>query len=30
LYWSWDPHLTPAGHRAVAGLLYEATKDLLK
>lgn len=29
LYWSWDPHLTPAGHRAVAGLLYEATKDLL-
>jgi lysophospholipase L1-like esterase len=30
LYWSWDPHLTPAGHRAVAGLLYEATKDLLR
>jgi lysophospholipase L1-like esterase len=30
LYWSWDPHLTPAGHRVVAGLLYEATKDLLQ
>lgn len=29
LYWSWDPHFTPAGHRAVAGLLFEATKDLL-
>ena len=29
LYWSWDPHLTPAGHRVVAELLCEATKDLL-
>jgi lysophospholipase L1-like esterase len=30
LYWTWDPHLTPAGHRVVAELLYDATKDLLR
>jgi lysophospholipase L1-like esterase len=30
LYWPWDPHLTPAGHRAVAELLYNATKDMLQ
>ncbi len=30
LYLDWDPHLTPAGHRAVAGLLYASTKELLK
>ena len=30
LYWPWDPHLTPVGHRRVAELLYDATKDLLR
>ena len=30
LYWSWDPHFTPAGHAVVANLLYDATKDFLR
>ena len=30
LYWPWDPHFTPAGHRAVAELLYDSTSGLLK
>jgi lysophospholipase L1-like esterase len=29
LYWDWDPHFTPAGHRAVAEILYEGTRSLL-
>ena len=30
LYWTWDPHLTPAGHRVAAELLYDSTRELLK
>jgi hypothetical protein len=29
LYWDWDPHFTPKGHRAVADVLFEHTKGLL-
>jgi lysophospholipase L1-like esterase len=28
-FWSWDPHFTPAGHRAVADALYRATASLI-
>jgi len=30
LYWTWDPHFTPEGHRVTAELLYEATRELLQ
>lgn len=30
LYWPWDAHFTPAGHRVAAELLYGATRDLLQ
>jgi lysophospholipase L1-like esterase len=30
LYFDWDPHFTPAGHRVLAEILYERTRDLLK
>jgi len=30
LYLPWDPHFAPEGHREVAKLLYEKTRELLK
>ncbi len=30
MYWTWDPHLTPAGHEVMAAFLYEQTKALLQ
>jgi GDSL-like Lipase/Acylhydrolase family len=30
LYWDWDPHLTPRGHRVVAQALYDETEGLFK
>jgi len=30
LYWTWDMHFTPEGHRVVAELLNEASRELLK
>jgi lysophospholipase L1-like esterase len=29
LYWDWDPHFTPLGHRVVADVLYEETAQLI-
>jgi hypothetical protein len=29
LFWDWDPHLTPQGHRVVADILYRETRSLL-
>ena len=28
LFWDWDPHFTPRGHRAVAEALYDETERL--
>jgi len=30
LYWTWDPHFTPAGHRVVAEILYTETKGAFR
>ena len=30
LYFSWDPHFSPAGHRAVARILYDETKAAIE
>jgi hypothetical protein len=30
LFWDWDPHFTPRGHRAVAEALYGETERLFK
>ena len=30
LFWDWDPHFTPRGHRAVAEALYAETERLFK
>jgi lysophospholipase L1-like esterase len=30
LYWTWDPHFTPEGHRVAAEVLYERTRGLLQ
>jgi lysophospholipase L1-like esterase len=29
LYWQWDPHLTPRGHRVLAEALYEKTRVIV-
>ena len=30
LFWDWDPHFTPRGHRAVAEALYAETEQLFR